>query len=259
MWEEPCISGEKGSGAVFFSGCPLRCVYCQNREIALGDAGFPVAPERLAGIFLELEAAGANNINLVTPTHFVPGILEAAEAAPGLTIPYIYNTGSYENPRTIRLLEGRIRIFLPDLKYYDPEIAERYSGAPDYFETAAAAIGEMVRISGKPVFDERGMIKEGTIVRHMVLPGHTRDSMRILDYLHSEYGNDIYISIMNQYTPMPGIGERYPELGRRVTRREYEKVVEFALAAGIEQAFIQEGKTAEESFIPAFDGEGIIK
>ncbi len=264
MWEEPCISGKEGSGAVFFSGCPLGCVFCQNRSIALGDAGFPVTVPRLAEIFLELEAQGANNINLVTPTHFVPQIAAAVRAAreegpKKLGIPVVYNTGSYERPETVRMLRGVVDVFLPDLKYFDPALSARYSDAPDYFDTASAAIGEMVKISGPPCFDGRGMMTSGTIVRHMLLPGHTRDSMRVIEYLHRTYGDDIYISIMNQYTPMPGIGERYPELARRVTRREYRKVTDYALEIGVVQAYIQEGGAARESFIPEFEGKGILR
>ena len=179
----------------------------------------------------------------------------------GLSVPVVYNTSSVETPESIDLLDGTADVFLPDLKYMDAEAASRYSDMPDYFKVASAAIERMVRISGEPCFketEEGSLMVRGTIVRHLVLPGHTEDSKRILKYLHEEYGSKIYISIMNQYTPMPGIGLRYPELNRRITKREYEKVVDYALSIGIEQAFIQEGKTAEESFIPAFDGEGIF-
>lgn len=261
MWEEPCISGAEGSGAVFFTGCPLRCVFCQNRTIALGKEGVPVTVERLSEIFLELAAQGANNINLVTPTHYVPQIIEAVgmARAEGFSIPILYNTGSYETPETIRSLSGTVDIFLPDLKYFEPETGRRYSGAPDYFEVAAAAIREMVALTGPPRFDDRGMLLSGTVVRHMVLPGHVREAKEILRYLHETYGDDIYVSIMNQYTPMEGIGVHFPELGRRVTRREYDRVVDYALSIGLENAYIQEGPTAEESFIPSFRGEGILR
>ncbi|MBP3879330.1 MAG: radical SAM protein [Lachnospiraceae bacterium] len=259
MWEEPCISGKEGSGAVFFSGCPLGCVFCQNRSIALGKAGKEISLARLTQLFLELQEQKANNINLVTPTHYVPQIISAVENARrmGLVIPIVYNTASYERPETVRSLSDTVDIFLPDLKYYDPELSAKYSFAPDYFDVASKAIREMVRISGKCEFDDRGMLRKGTVVRHMILPGHTRDSMQILRYLYETYGDDIYISIMNQYTPMPGIGEQYPELGRRITRREYDKVVDFALQIGITNAFVQEGETAKESFIPEFDGTGL--
>jgi putative pyruvate formate lyase activating enzyme len=259
MWEEPCVSGKEGSGAVFFSGCPLRCVFCQNRPIALGKAGKEITVRRLADIFLELRDQGASNINLVTPTHYVPQIIEAVRCARGmgLSVPIVYNTGSFELPETIRLLKGTVDVFLPDLKFRDPEIAERYADAPDYFGTACAAIREMMQIAGEPQFDERGMMRKGVIVRHMILPGHTKDSEAIIDYLYSTYGNRIFISIMNQYTPMAGIGERFPELARKVTKREYERVLNFAIGLGIENAYYQDGGTAKESFIPVFDGEGI--
>lgn len=274
LWEEPCISGEAGSGTVFFTGCPLGCIFCQNREIALGSGhltkagdepsasrlGVHLTSEELARVFLRLAEQGANNINLVTPTHFVPQIIPAVRRARegGLSIPVVYNTGSYETVETVRSLAGTVDIFLPDLKFYDPVLSARYAKAPDYFEVASAAIREMVEISGPPVFDARGMMLRGTIVRHMVLPGHTRDSFRILDYLAEGYGEKIYISILNQYTPMPGIGEKDHVLSRRVTRREYGKVVDHALALGLSKVFIQEGETAKESFIPAFDGEGLL-
>ena len=284
MWEEPCISGKEGSGAVFFTGCPLGCVFCQNREIALGRRsvspwcrasasetsediescdeilGVPVTEEQLAETFLDLENQRANNINLVTPTHFVPQIIRAVRIARerGLTVPILYNTGSYETEETVRSLEGTVDIFLPDLKFMDPDISARYAKAPDYFEVAAKAIRGMVEIAGPPTFDERGMMQRGVIVRHMVLPGYTKDSKRIIRHLHETYGEKIYVSIMNQYTPMPGIGDEFPELTRRVTKREYGRVVDYALELGMENVFIQEGPTAEESFIPKFDGTGLI-
>ena len=274
MWEEPCISGKEGSGTVFFTGCPLGCVFCQNREIALGrrkvpqknigsrdeTIGVPVTVEQLAETFLDLERQYANNINLVTPTHFAPQIIRAVRIAKerGLTIPIVYNTGSYETEETVRSLEGIVDIFLPDLKFMDPDISDRYAKAPDYFEVAEKAIRGMVEIAGQPAFDDRGMMKRGVIVRHMVLPGHTKDSKRIISYLHETYGEKIYVSIMNQYTPMPGIGDEFPELARRVTKREYERVVDYAIELGMENVFIQEGPTAAESFIPDFDGTGLI-
>jgi len=261
MWEEPCISGTEGSGAVFFSGCPLHCVFCQNREISNDCAGEIITVHRLSEIFLELQEQGANNINLVTPTQFVPQIIEAAAEARRrkdirrpLVIPVVYNTGTYETAATIRSLALTVDIWLPDLKYYDTSLSKKYSGAADYFETASAALEEMVRISGPPVFDSRGLMKSGVLVRHMILPGCTEDSKKILRYLHETYRNTIWISIMNQYTPMTGIGVKYPELARRVTKREYDKVVKYAIDIGIENAYIQEGPTAEESFIPSFRG-----
>ena len=265
MWEEPCISGKEGSGAVFFVGCPLGCVFCQNREIARGRAAKKAQPgkiitvDRLAEIFLELQGQKANNINLVTPTHYVPQIVEAVREArkKGLRIPIVYNTGSIETPETVHLLEDTVDIFLPDLKFCGRDVAGRYAHLPAYFDIATKAIGEMVRMRGEAAFDERGMMTRGVIVRHMVLPGHTKDSKEILRYLWENFGDSIYVSIMNQYTPMPGIEQEFPELGRRVTRREYDRVVDYALELGFSNAFVQEGPTAEESFIPAFDGAGV--
>ncbi len=258
FWEEPCLSGTKGSGAVFFSGCNLRCVYCQNHEIAHGLSGRKITVSRLSDIFLELQEKGAHNINLVTPTHFVPQIITALKAAKkqGLSIPIVYNTSSYEKTDTLKKLEGLVDIYLPDLKYQDPLLSERYSHAPDYFETAARAIAEMVRQVGAPVLTADSLMKKGVIVRHLLLPGCQRDARRILRYLHETYGNEIYVSIMNQYTPLLQT-ETVPELNRRISAREYEKIIDFAISIGIENGFIQEGETASESFIPAFDCEGI--
>lgn len=258
MWEEPCISGTNGSGTVFFTGCPLKCVYCQNRTIAIGSTGERISIERLSEIFIELQEKGAHNINLVTPTHYVPQIVEALKSAKekGLHIPIVYNTGSYEKVETIQALEGLVDIYLPDCKYYDSELAAKYSNAPDYFKVASDAIEEMVRQVGKPMF-EGNLMKRGVIVRHMILPGHTKDSRKIIERLYKTYGDDIYISIMNQYTPLPQM-KNFPEINRRITAREYEKVIDYAISLGIENAFIQEGETAKESFIPDFEsGFGI--
>lgn len=256
-WEEPCISGEEGSGTVFFSGCSLHCVFCQNRNIANGDAGKEISIGRLTDIFLELQGKGANNINLVTPGHFVPQIVTALDAAKqqGLTIPIVYNTGSYESVDTIRRLEGMVDIYLPDFKYMDAALGARYSHAPDYSDVAKAAIAEMVRQTGEPV-EEGELLKRGTIVRHLLLPGQKEDSKAVIRYLYQTYGDTIYISIMNQFTPLDGLGN-YQELNRRVTEEEYDEVVDYAIELGVERGFIQEGETAEESFIPEFDGEGV--
>lgn len=261
FWEEPCISGDAGSGAVFFSGCPLHCVFCQNENIANGTVGKEISLERLVDIFLELQEKGANNINLVTPGHFVPQIVKALDQAKkeGLTLPVVYNTSSYETVDTIKRLEGYVDIYLPDFKYMSPVLSKKYSHAPDYAEVAKAAIAEMVRQTGKAVFvngDEDNLILRGTIVRHLTLPGCMEDSMQILKYLHETYGDTIYISIMNQFTPLSNL-EKYPELNRRITDEEYETLVDYAIDIGIENGFIQEGDTAEESFIPAFDCEGV--
>lgn len=261
FWEEPCISGDAGSGAVFFSGCPLHCVFCQNENIANGTVGKEISLERLVDIFLELQEKRANNINLVTPGHFVPQIVKALDQArkEGLTLPVVYNTSSYETVDTIKMLEGYVDIYLPDFKYMSQVLSKKYSHAPDYAEVAKAAIAEMVRQTGKAVFvnrDEDNLILRGTIVRHLTLPGCMEDSMQILKYLHETYGDMIYISIMNQFTPLSNL-EKYPELNRRITDEEYETLVDYAIEIGIENGFIQEGDTAEESFIPAFDCEGV--
>ena len=303
MWEEPCISGQNGSGTVFFSGCNLGCIFCQNHNIATGKAGIEISIERLAEIFLELQEKGANNINLVTAGHFVPQVVEALKLAKqqGLYLPIVYNTSSYEKVETLRLLEGYVDIYLPDLKYVDSAISSRYSHAADYFTCASAAIAEMVRQVGEPEFvferaagkegssveflaDEKKKISEqqnnmifdaaeyqerseagesllmrkGVIVRHLVMPNCVEDSKRVISYLLKTYGGQIFISIMNQYTPLPQCRE-YPELSRRVTEAEYDAVVDYAIELGIENGFIQEGDVAEESFIPEFDGEGIVR
>lgn len=259
MWEEPCISGEKGSGAVFFSGCSLRCCFCQNHRIAKGHAGGEISLKRLADIFIDLWQQGAANINLVTGTHYVPQIISALEDAKnrGMDLPVVYNSSGYEKVETLKLLKGYVDVYLPDFKYMDQELAEKFSKAPDYPETAKAAIKEMTEQTGSCEFDEEGYIKRGTIVRHLILPGHTRNSIEVLKYLHQEYGDMVYISIMSQFTPVVH-NEVYKELNRKVTKREYEKVLQAALDLGIKNGFFQEGKTAEESFIPEFDGEGIF-
>lgn len=259
MWEEPCISGTTGSGTVFFCGCPLKCVFCQNASIARNQTGKVISVKRLSEIFLELQAKGACNINLVTPTHFVPRIADALRLAKanGLFIPIVYNTGSYETIETLHLMEGLVDIYLPDLKYCSSALSMRYSNVPDYFEVATAAISEMFRQTGVPVFDEKtGLMKRGLIVRHLLLPGQLADSRNIMDYLHATYHNDIYVSIMSQYTPMRRF-PNMPELNRKVTPREYDTLVDYCIAIGIENGFIQEEDVASDSFIPPFDFEGI--
>ena len=260
FWEEPCISGSCGSGAVFFSGCSLQCVFCQNREIALGQAGRPISIDRLSEIFMELQEKGAANINLVTAGHFLPQVCLALHKAKGqgLTLPIVYNSSGYEEVSSLKLLEGLADIYLPDLKYHSPRLSARYSHAPDYFQKASAAIAEMFRQTGPPVLTPRSaLMKRGTIVRHLLLPGETADSKRILRYLHDTYQNDIYVSILNQYTPPTGSPDLPEELRRCVSPEEYEKVLAFADAIGIEQGYIQEGGTADESFLPAFDFSGL--
>lgn len=259
MWEEPCISGSAGSGTVFFSGCSLRCVFCQNIAISEGAVGKNITAKRLAGIFLELQEKGACNINLVTPSHFVPQIVHALEQAKadGLFLPIVYNTGSYEKVESLRLLEGLVDIYLPDLKYVSSRLSARYSNAPDYFTVASAAIAEMFRQVGKPMLDAKtGLLKRGIIVRHLLLPKRLADSKKVVDYLYRTYQDSVYLSIMNQYTPMR-IFPDMPELNRRVSHKEYNALIDYCLSLGIQNAFVQEGGTASESFIPPFDLSGI--
>lgn len=269
-WEEPCLSGERGSGTVFFTGCPLGCVFCQNIKIADGSNGTEVSTEELSDIFLKLQDLGAHNINLVTPTHFVPGIVPALEQAKvrGLTLPVVYNTGTYETVETLELLEGLVDIWLPDFKYVSPDAAARYSFASDYFEVASRALSEMVRqtraaqhretwVPDLCAFDVEGHMTRGVLVRHLLLPGLTEDSKAVLRYLYDTFGDDIYLSIMNQYTPLPHLqtlqGGRYRDIFRKVTEEEYDDVVDYALDLGITNAFVQEGEAASESFIPDFE------
>ncbi len=258
LWEEPCISGEEGSGTVFFSGCAIGCVYCQNHNIAKGLAGNEIKVKRLSEIFMELQGKAANNINLVTPSHYVPQIIEAIALAKekGLSIPIVYNTSSYEKVETLKLLDGYVDIYLPDLKYMDTALSKRYSKCDDYFSFASKAIEEMVIQVGEPVFDHRGMMQKGVIVRHLTLPGYLTDSKNIIKYLYETFGDRIYISIMNQYTPLRII-EKYPELNRKISEEEYEELVGYAMEIGVENGFIQEGETASDSFIPEFNGEGV--
>ena len=258
FWEEPCISGDRGSGAVFFSGCSLGCVYCQNRTIARMQSGREITEERLAEIFLELQDQGAANINLVTACHYVPQVKRSLDIAKsrGLTLPVVYNSGGYEKKETLKMLEGYVDVYLPDYKYHDMDLAGKFSRASGYPEAAQDAIREMVRQTGECRFDESGYIQRGTIVRHLILPGHTRNSIDALTWLYRTFGDAIYISIMNQFTPVQSIPE-YPELNRRVTPREYRKVVDYALNLGIKNGFTQEGTAAAESFIPEFDGSGV--
>lgn len=259
FWEEPCISGQNGSGAVFFSGCNLQCVFCQNHKIASGKVQKTISERRLAEIFLELQKKGAHNINLVTATHFIPQVCNALllAKARGLCIPIVYNTSGYEEVSSLQMLDGLVDIYLPDFKYCSPQLSAEYSHAPDYFEKASHALEEMLRQVGKPVLDDStGLMKQGIIVRHLILPGNTKDSKQILRYLYETHKNDIYVSIMSQYTPMPQVSS-ISTLNRKVTAEEYQRVITFAEKLGITQGFVQEGDTASESFIPEFDMEGL--
>ena len=300
MWEEPCISGTAGSGTVFFSGCNLRCVYCQNHDSALGQTGKEISAGRLTEIFLDLQQKGAANINLVTPTHYLPTIAYALEQArlAGLSLPVVYNCGGYESVDALQMLEGLVDIYLPDLKYVSGELSAKYSHAGDYFEKAQAALAEMFRQVGRPVFydpacrtesirptptnpaqpaanrapairphtpgdapvavypPDTPLLRRGMIVRHLVLPGHVGDSKKVLHYLRDTFGNSIYVSVMCQYTPLPHVAD-IPELNRRVTPAEYQRVVDYCLRLGMENVYIQEGDVALESFIPPFDLSGL--
>ena len=253
MWEEPCISGTRGSGAVFFSGCNLRCAFCQNEPISHGGQGETVTPGRLAEIFAELEAQGAHNINLVTPTHFVPAILEAL-AIHRPRVPVVYNCGGYESVETLRLLEGQIDIYLPDFKYIDGRMAKLLSGAPDYPQVALVAIREMRRQTGPAVYDEAGMMLRGTQIRHLVLPGLTGDSMKILSLIADEYPGAA-VSLMGQYVPF-GKALTMPGMNRRLKKKEYERVLSHMEAIGL-PGYRQELSSASEAFVPAFDGTGV--
>lgn len=256
-WEEPCLSGEKGSGTIFFSGCQLKCVYCQNRAIADGKAGKPVTTSELTELFFRLASRGVHNINLVTPDPYLPQVAEAIRAAKaqGFTLPFVMNCSGYETVASLRLMEGLVDIYLPDFKYMSPLLAKKYSRASDYPSVAKAALSEMFRQQPCHEWGSDGMLQKGIIVRHLLLPGHVEDSKRVLAYLYQTYGDRIYISIMSQFTPI-GL-ESYPELNRTVTEEEYDTLVDFACRLGIKNAFIQDGSAASESFIPAFNGEGV--
>ena len=257
-WEEPCISGKRGSGAVFFSGCSLHCVFCQNREISDGKEGKVISKERLSDIFMELADKGANNINLVTPGQYIPDIVWAVNNARsrGMKLPIIYNTSGYENVTELKQLEGIVDVYLPDFKYMDSTLSAMYSRAKDYPSVAKQALSEMVRQQPDVVIDDAtGLIQKGVIVRQLLLPGHVNDAKAVLKYLYDTYHDHVYISMMSQFTPIAL--KDYPEINRTVTRREYERLVDYALEIGITNAFIQEGDVAKDSFIPAFDCEGV--
>ncbi len=252
-WEEPIISGENGSGTIFFSYCNLKCIFCQNYKISTGGYGKEVTNERFQELCLELQDKKANNINLVTPTHYVPQIVDVLHKIKGkqLKIPIVYNTSSYENVSTIQLLQGIVDIYLADLKYYDDNLGQCYSHVEHYFQYATLAISEMVKQVGKFIIRD-GLMKSGVIVRILILPGHVDDAKKIVHYLYTTYHDDIIISLMNQYTPLRKF-DKYPNLERKVTEQEYQEVIDYALNLGIQYAFIQEGETQSESFIPNFD------
>ena len=253
-WEEPCISGTEGSGTVFFSGCTLGCVFCQNREISRGGTGREVTVEHLADIFKRLEGQGVHNLNLVTPTHFTPQILQALELSKP-TVPVVMNCGGYERVETLRQWEGKVQVYLPDLKYFSPELSAKYSAAPDYFAVASKAIMEMHRQQPQLVW-EGDLLKSGLIIRHLVLPGCMKDSLQILDFLDKHLPKDSFLlSLMSQYTPTENC-KQFPEINRRVTTYEYRKVADRAAELGF-SGFAQDRRSAKEEYTPPFNLEGV--
>lgn len=258
MWEEPCISGERGSGAVFFTNCNLDCVFCQNYKISHENHGKEISIDRLSEIFLELQMKGAHNINLVTPTHYIPLIREALISGKkkGLNIPVVYNSNAYENVEALASLEGLIDIYLPDLKYYDSKLSMKYSKAPEYFSYASKAILEMFRQVGAPVFEENGMMKKGLMIRHLMLPGGLFDSKKIVDFVLENLPGEVYFNIMCQYTPLDRACQ-YPELNKKLNKKHYEALVDYAVSKGLESGFIQEFDSATDEYVPVFDLQGI--
>lgn len=255
LWEEPCISGSRGSGTVFFSGCSLRCVFCQNDKISRGNYGKSVSITRLREIYRELIAQGAHNINLVNPTHWTEPILQSLEG--GLSVPVVYNTGGYEELSTLRRFEGKVQIYLPDMKYADTQLAARLSAAPDYPEKAKAAIEEMVRQTGPYELDENGLLQRGTVIRHLILPNHLDNTFRVLDWIDRTFlPGEILFSLMSQYTPCGDLS-RFPELQRRLSQEEYDACFSYLAQTGIEDGFFQELSSAEEEYIPPFECQGV--
>lgn len=256
QWEEPCISGTRGSGTVFFSGCNLKCVYCQNYRISQENFGREITTGKLTEVYAYLKSQGAHNVNLVNPTHFIVQIKESLIDKGDLGIPVIYNSNGYESLKGLKLADGIIDIYLPDLKYFSAEVSRKYSNASDYFETATAAILEMYRQVGNPVLDGDGLVKRGLIIRHLILPGLADESTKVLTWIRNNLPKDVYISLMSQYTPYYHAG-CHPEINRRITRREYEKVVNHVYKLGIENGYIQERDSAKEEYIPDFNLEGL--
>ena len=257
-WEEPIITGKKGSGTIFFSFCNLKCIFCQNYKISTNNYGKRITIKRFSDICIELQNKGATNINLVTPTHFVPWIIKGLKLAKkkGLIIPIVYNSSAYENIDTIKSLKGLIDVYIPDLKYYDNNIALKYSNAPNYYNNAILAIKEMYKQVGKPII-KNGIITKGLIIRHLMLPTHLDDSKKIVDYIYKEYKNNVYISIMSQYTPIKEL--KYKELNKKISNKEYYELIDYAYKIGVRKAFTQESESSNKLYIPDFNGEGIKK
>lgn len=257
LWEEPCISGKNGSGTVFFSGCNLKCVYCQNREISALRIGREITCERLREIFFELIEKGAHNINLVTPSHYTQSIAAALEG--GLPVPVVYNSGGYDSVEALRTLEGKIQIYLPDLKYSDATLADKYSAAPDYPEAALAAVREMLRQTGSYVTDDKGLLKSGVLIRHLVLPGNIENTLGVIDTVAQTFKpGEVLFSLMRQYTPCntPECA-KFPELMRKLSDEEYAIAEDYLFTSSIEDGFVQEAESADEQYIPCFDLSGV--
>ncbi|SNX54891.1 radical SAM protein [Thermoanaerobacterium sp. RBIITD] len=257
-WEEPCISGERGSGTVFFTGCNLKCVFCQNYKISQENFGITVSIEKLADIFLNLEKLGAHNINLVSPTIYIPKIKESILIAKdkGLSIPIVYNSNAYENVELLRILDGLIDIYLPDLKYYDDTTAIKFSYAPEYFKYAKKAILEMFRQVGVPIFDKNGIMKRGLIIRHLILPGKLHETKKILKWIKENLPKEVYVSLMGQYIPYYK-AKNYPEINKKIDNRDYEEAINYFFEIGLENGFVQDDESASENYIPNFNLEGI--
>ncbi|NJD02988.1 MAG: radical SAM protein [Ruminiclostridium sp.] len=251
-WEEPCISGSRGSGTVFFSGCNLKCVYCQNYRISHENYGRAISIERLSEVFLKLQQKGAHNINLVTPSHFVKQICASLDCSRDLKIPIVYNSNGYDSLKSLNIMEGTVNIYLPDLKYYSSMVSLKYSGAEDYFRTAAAALREMYRQTGPAIFDEEGIMQRGMIIRHLILPGYSGESVKLLEWVRANIPEDVHLSLMSQYTPYHK-AYLHPELNRRITAWEYEKVLGKFYKLGFKNGYIQERESASEEYIPDFN------
>ena len=257
MYEEPCISGSAGSGTVFFSGCNMACVFCQNFDISRRPFGRDISPDALSDIFLKKQSEGVHNINLVSPSHFVPQLRETILLAKekGFHLPIVYNTNSYEKPETLRLLDGLIDVYLADLKYFSPELSKKYSSAPDYFARASEAVKEMLRQAGHLRMNEEGIAEKGLLIRHLVLPSMRKDSEKLLLWIRDNLGKETYVSVMNQYTPMYKASE-FKELSRHLTTFEYEKVLDYFLEIGMENGFRQGKGSAKKDYTPKFDLSG---
>lgn len=258
MWEEPPISGSCGSGTIFFSGCNLRCVFCQNYTISSENSGKTISTERLSEIMLEQQAKGVHNINLVTATHFIPSIIKAVQKAKnnGLKIPIVYNTGGYEKVESIKMLEGTVDIYLPDIKYFSSELSLKYSGASDYFDYASEAVLEMYHQTGNNIYDDNGIMKSGVIIRHMIMPSHKEDSYKVLDWIRDNIGTEACVSLLSQYTPAYN-AEKYKEINRKLMSLEYTRVIEHFFDIGLKNGFMQEKSSAESKYTPIFDLSGL--